>query len=902
MFMAHMNRTPQILLLLAVASALTAHGLLWLDLPLLIKSASALVLAGLLPGLLLVELLVGNPTAGAWANNLRSSPNLGEGLLYAIGAGYGVIVLVMLVLSYLPGPVQPWMTYIAFDAVLAILFVLVWLRARETNRGGRREPGSSITPKDQRLLAYPLAGMIVLLTISSLLRFTNLGYAEFHGDEARAVLRAAALLQGNEDVLFVHKKGPTEILLPALLLSLTGQVTEATARLPLAIANLAALCAVWLLGARLLGPLAGWIAALLLAMDGYLIAFSRFLQYQSIVLLASVLAVLIFYRLFRQPYAPGRFLTLAAILLATGLLSHYDAIAAGAPALLLLGALLRTKHGAARNSLWRSVGMALFVGALLAGLFYVPFVLHPRFEATYTYLVDQRFVAGQQFPYNNLADVFRRSLVYNAGVYVAFMIGATVLALVLAYRRGWGRFWGAAFGLIPILLVPATLWRADWLRISLATGAGAAAQRLELDLTMAPFALAFALAWFAPKLRLEERLLWLWLGLLMLVAFFFTAYARTHIYVYFAPWALLVGGLLAEGWHWLHQRAGRATATVIGLIVAGVMIVLFGSHGYWYFVYNQSEILRNQIQGAGEFLVRAGSPPDPADDWLSQDAVEVDSLYGFPLANGWKVIGVLYRQGVLQGDYETNQRYAWIPDWYTRSQHRCASTAQWYFAIDNLEPWAQKSKDIEDALEEQGYARWGQVLVNAAPRLVIWQLGGDPTEPGMQIFRLEEYEPLFDQLAGPDLKLRYPIIEDEITYPLHVNFDNQVWLEGYNLEYTQPLQPGDSFRLTLFWRAQRPIPVSYKVFNQSYYADGVMVAQKDSFSVCDREPTTTWTPGKLITDIYDMTVASDAPPGVYPLYSGLYLEENFVRMPILDAEGNPVSDQFHVTDLQIGRP
>jgi hypothetical protein len=113
------------------------------------------------------------------------------------------------------------------------------------------------------------------------------------------------------------------------------------------------------------------------------------------------------------------------------------------------------------------------------------------------------------------------------------------------------------------------------------------------------------------------------------------------------------------------------------------------------------------------------------------------------------------------------------------------------------------------------------------------------------------------------------------------------------------LRPGDTFRLTLFWRGQRPIPKDYKVFNQAFYGDGVMVAQKDSYSVCDREPTTTWTPGKLITDIYDMTVAPDAPAGMYPLYSGLYEEETFERLPVLDSVGNPVDNQVHVTDLVI---
>ena len=70
-----------------------------------------------------------------------------------------------------------------------------------------------------------------------------------------------------------------------------------------------------------------------------------------------------------------------------------------------------------------------------------------------------------------------------------------------------------------------------------------------VDFAIVPFALALLLAWFAPRLRLEARLLWVWFGGLLLLTFFGVALARTHIYVFFTPWALLVGGLLANGWH-----------------------------------------------------------------------------------------------------------------------------------------------------------------------------------------------------------------------------------------------------------------------------------------------------------------------------------------------------------------
>ncbi|NJN81565.1 MAG: glycosyltransferase family 39 protein [Caldilineaceae bacterium] len=113
--------------------------------------------------------------------------------------------------------------------------------------------------------------------------------------------------------------------MPTTLYALTGHLTETTARLPFALANLTALFAVFLLGWRLLGPIAGWSAALLLALDGYFIGFSRIVQYQSIIFLTSALVVLILYRLYRQPRGLMPYLTLASIFLATGLLSHYEA-------------------------------------------------------------------------------------------------------------------------------------------------------------------------------------------------------------------------------------------------------------------------------------------------------------------------------------------------------------------------------------------------------------------------------------------------------------------------------------------------------------------------------------------------------------------------------------------------
>ena len=104
---------------------------------------------------------------------------------------------------------------------------------------------------------------------------------------------AARVLAGDPDALMLgRKKGPAEILLPMLPWRLTETTDEASARLPFALAGLGTLATLFLLGRKLGGDPAGFAAAGVAALNGLLIAFSRIVQYQAIVLWMSALAVL----------------------------------------------------------------------------------------------------------------------------------------------------------------------------------------------------------------------------------------------------------------------------------------------------------------------------------------------------------------------------------------------------------------------------------------------------------------------------------------------------------------------------------------------------------------------------------------------------------------------------------
>ncbi len=853
-------------IIIAIIAALVAHSLLFLPANYVVHSLAMLVLCAFLPGVLLVELIVGRSDA---------PPQILERLVLSVGMGYAALVVGMLLLSYIPGPLETWHVLVAYDSLLAVLVILVWLgRARSsiTTSNSEEALGAEFPSPPQR--SWTIGILLLIVVLGAVLRMGNLGYAEFHGDEARAVLRGAAVIQGYDNVLMLHKKGPAEILVPAATFALTGRVTETTARLPFALAGLTALLITYLLGRRMFGTVAGLAAATLLMVDGYAVAFSRIVQYQSFVILTSALVVLILFRLYWYPRAPLNYLSLAAILLATGMLSHYEAGLVVLPSLFLLIATI-LRHRGHRLELFKNTLYAGAIGLGVVALFYLPFLLSPQFKATYTYLVERRLgVGGGGLPYNNLVDFFNRTTIYSSTYYVMFLILLALVGMVAAYRRGLGKLWGNICSALLLIGTVLLFWRPNWFALD------------GTDWTILFFTAAFLVVWLAPKMLVAERTLWLWLGRLVLFTIFLTAKPRTHVYVFATAWVLIGGMVIQRSWNVLRSRISYRSAMVLAGASATALTALFGTYVYIFFVRTNTEVLRTWLENR------------PAAYWTVYDTPDNKALFGFPLANGWKVIGQLYAQEDIQGTYGTNEFEFWTPAWYTRGEWRCEDQADWFFQIANFQPDPEGYRLAIETQIANDFKPWARVTINSDPRMVINKRSQQ--QQTMQVFPLEEYAPVFDAAADAYLPLSYPVVEPDITMPMHVNLGNKIWLEGYDLQYDAPIEPGDVLTLTLYWRAQQSIDESYKVFNQSYYGDGKMVAQQDGYPVCGARGTWMWDPGELIVDTYRLPVAEDAPEGLYPLYTGMYIQETLDRLNVLDASGQSVGDQVHLTDIRIG--
>jgi len=355
------------------------------------------------------------------AGDVSARATLGLGLAFVITG------LTTLVLYFIPGPFPTDAARFVY-ALLAGL-PLLWRRAAtacaEEGAAVQREADAPPGP------ALPFWLLCLLAALTLLGRLPHLGYSEFQGDEAVILQRAAQALSGDDVELFLHQKGPVEILTPMALWALSDTLSEWQARTPFALGSVLGVLAVALLATRWFDARVGGVAGGLLAVNGLLVAFGRIVQYQSLVVAMSALGLLMLTEYGRTGRL--RALLLSAGFIAYGLLAHYDAVLIAPAALYLLVVAFVSRRADWRQSL-RHLGIACLVGLGVVGMFYVPFLLNPMFARTFVYLSAGR-LGGDGFFHNSLSSVWRFSVFYTSLYYVVGLgIGVAVAAVMSLWR------------------------------------------------------------------------------------------------------------------------------------------------------------------------------------------------------------------------------------------------------------------------------------------------------------------------------------------------------------------------------------------------------------------------------------------------------------------------------------
>jgi 4-amino-4-deoxy-L-arabinose transferase-like glycosyltransferase len=253
--------------------------------------------------------------------------------------------------------------------------------------------------------------LIALFFVTAFLRFSQLGYSHFYGDETKTLYLDKTVSAVN--FFLNQRKGPVQFLIVWGVEKLTGGFNELNVRLPFALAGFISVFVFYYLVKKFIGPREAAFAVFLFALSGFNIAFSRTAQYQSVLILFGLLAVLCAYKFTVMTLHKTEWLMLTSVFLALAFLTHYDAIFFAVPVMAILVAY--AKHNAVtRAYLLKSALLFLIPILTVLTIFYLPYVGSGNFEQNTSNYLARRINGESYQPSNSL---------YTAKVYNPYLVG-----------------------------------------------------------------------------------------------------------------------------------------------------------------------------------------------------------------------------------------------------------------------------------------------------------------------------------------------------------------------------------------------------------------------------------------------------------------------------------------------
>jgi hypothetical protein len=365
----------------------------------------------------------------------------------------------------------------------------------------------------------------------------------------------------------------------------------------------------------------------------------------------------------------------------------------------------------------------------------------------------------------------------------------------------------------------------------------------------------------------------LWFAPAFLAEAFLFGHPSTHFYTIDAAAALLVGLAIAELAQWLRARGlARLQDPLVGL---GIVLLLLAIP-YMYIVFvRQMPEYRLVFPAARPAIYRASYQ-----DKLPKDA----SYFGFPHRAGWKVIGELYRQGILRGSFESNEDFL-ITHWYTRKAPVCADDPDYYFLAQRpLDPNRVPMEKIARA-----YQLFGSVLVDGVKKIEIYSRA--PSVQSAREFEINDYGDAVEShlIAGAAA----PATLLELTPESHVesHWRGALSLQSYDLGFER-LFSGQDTTFVFRWQAAAPLDKVYQVFVDIVDDHGRVV---DSIEPpCQATPTTEWHAHKSNKVLFSWAADPTIAPGAYTLRVGLRDTHNGARLLLADG-----SETLNIATLKV---
>jgi len=263
-------------------------------------------------------------------------------------------------------------------------------------------------------------GLVLLTLVTISLRFVNLGYSEFQGDEIRTLYTGGSTFT---EFLLTQRKGPIQYLVAYFIRLVSGGNSEFLTRLPFALVGALSVVFLYLIVKEVFDRRVALVAALLFSVNGFFVAFSRIVQYQSFNYFLNLLALYFFILLNKSKSV--KYLYLGSLALGLGFLAHYDSVFYILPSLYFI---VGWYKGSATPQKMQKLLLASLFFVFISSIFYLPYILHSNFIAnTKTYLLRRASGEGERKETSNLITY----TLYNPFLSFYLLLLASVVGAIL---------------------------------------------------------------------------------------------------------------------------------------------------------------------------------------------------------------------------------------------------------------------------------------------------------------------------------------------------------------------------------------------------------------------------------------------------------------------------------------
>lgn len=130
----------------------------------------------------------------------------------------------------------------------------------------------------------------------------------------------------------------------------------------------------------------------------------------------------------------------------------------------------------------------------------------------------------------------------------------------------------------------------------------------------------------------------------------------------------------------------------------------------------------------------------------------------------------------------------------------------------------------------------------------------------------------------------------KVTTRREANLENKAAFLGYDLALGQ-----QSLELTTYWKALAIIREDYAVLAHLLDYGEKVLSYQDLQPEGNPYPTTLWRPGEVVTVPFHFDLPAGFAPESHRIAIGLYTPDNFKRLSVIDAAGQPVTNTIFLS-------